>query len=293
MDRVLGDPKTIASFLLPALVLYLLMMVAPIGLSVWYGLHEWNGMGALSFVGARNFVELLRPGSVFLLALGNSVVLTVLTLLIQIPVALVLALTLAHGVKGEATFRTWYFVPVILPSTVVGLLWKRIYDPNFGLLNALLGSLGLGSLATPWLGDQSTVLAAVCAPVIWQWIGYHMLLLYASAKSVPSELREAAAIDGAGPVRTALGIVLPQMRSVVGICVTLSVIGSMKHFDMAYLLTNGGPAHASEMPSTLMMTTIFKTYQYGKGSAMAVFIVVECLLATLLLSRLFRGEDRR
>jgi len=214
-----------------------------------------------------------------------------LTLLIQLPLALVLGIVLATGIKGEGFFRTVYFIPVMLSAVVIGHLFRRIYDPNFGLLNSFLTGIGLENLNRAWLGDMKISLYAAIVPIIWQWIGYHMLLLYAAAKSVPTELREAAKIDGASSFQTAVKIVIPLMTPVIKISLVMLVIGSLKEFDMIFTMTGGGPAHVSEMPSTLMISTLFSGYQYGSGSAMAVFIVAECLLITILFQKLFKTAD--
>lgn len=296
MDKLLRNPRTILLFLLPALVLYVGIVILPLGISGAFSALSWDGIGAPSFVGLENYGTLLGLGrsasGSFGKALANSLVLTVLTLLIQIPLALVLALVLAKGVKGEGFFRTAFFMPVILSSVVIGLLWRRVYDPHFGLLMAFFKAVGATAPTTSFLGDEKTALYAVCAPIIWQWIGYHMLLLYAAAKAVPVELREAAILEGAGEALLARKVTIPLMAPVIKICVTLAVIGSVKTFDLVFVLTNGGPAHASEVPSTLMVTTLFKKYQYGLGSAMAILIVAVCLVLTVLIHALFRTQEQ-
>lgn len=292
MDKVLRDKKAILVFILPALIIFLAVIMIPMFTSGYFSLLDWDGFSQPKFVGIENFIELFtnnRDG--FLKSVTNSMVLAFFSVFVQLPVALFFALVLAKGVKFESFYRNVYFVPVLLSSVVIGHLWKRIYHPTLGLINTTLVQLGLESWTHTWLGDINTALLAALVPIVWQWIGYHMLLMYAGAKAVPNELREAAIIDGANEFQIATRIMVPLMQPVIKVCVILAVIGSFKAFDLIYVLTGGGPAHASEVPSTLMINTIFQKYQYGYGSAMAIFIVVECLVFTLLIQKMMKSKD--
>ncbi len=291
MDKVLGDKKAIAIFVLPAFFIYVAIVIIPLFVSAYYSTFQWDGIGEKIAIGLDNYKTLFFEDRYFIKSIGNSFTLTLLTLLIQLPMAIILALILANGIKGEAVFRTILFIPVMLSAVVIGHLFRRIYEPNFGLINIFLQNIGLDNLARPWLGDMKTALYAASAPIIWQWIGYHMLLLYAAAKSVPQDLREAAKLDGANSIQSSFKIVLPLMTPVIRICVIMLVIGSLREFDMIYTMTGGGPAHASEMPSTMMISTLFSRYQYGFGSSMAVFIVIECLLLTMIIQKVFKTTD--
>ncbi len=291
MEKVLSDKKAILVFVLPAFILFCGIVIVPMFISVYYSFFEWDGIGEKVFNGIANYRSMFIDNSSFLKSLGNTLKLTLLTLFIQLPMAMVLGIILASGIKGEGFFRTVYFIPVMLSAVMIGHLFRRIYDPNYGLLNMLLTSIGLESFARPWLGDMDTALYAATVPIIWQWIGYHMLLLYAAAKSVPGELRDAARIDGANALQTSFRIIIPLMGPVIKICVIMLIIGSLREFDMIFTMTGGGPAHASEMPSTLMISTLFSKYQYGYGSSMAVFIVVECLILTVIIQKIFKTSD--
>jgi raffinose/stachyose/melibiose transport system permease protein len=174
---------------------------------------------------------------------------------------------------------------------VIGQLWMKIYNPDYGLLNYVFAKLGLKTLENQWLANPKIVLISVFIPILWQYIGYHMLLMYASAKSISTDIYEAAKIDGAGELTIATRITIPLIKPILKVCVIFAVIGSFKSFDLIYVLTNGGPMHASEVPTTLMYTTIFSKYQYGYGSAVAIFIIVECLICTVLIQKLFGKEE--
>jgi len=293
MDRVLKNKFAIFLFVFPAFAVFFAVVIVSIINSGYYSFTQWDGIGAKTYVGVQNYIDLFTgAGSgVFLKSIVNTLILAALTVLIQLPIALIIALILGSGVKGEGFYRTVLFVPVVLSAVVIGLLWRQMYHPTLGLLNVVLKNIGLGSLSRTWLGDTNTALIAVMAPIIWQWIGYHMLLMYASVKSIPQDIREAAYIDGATGIKTALKITIPLMRPILKVCTILAVIGSLQAFDMVYVLTNGGPSHATEVPSTLMYTTFFHKNQYGLGSAMSMFIIAECLTITMIIQKLFKVEE--
>lgn len=291
MEKLLRDKKAIFLFVFPAFLIFAVIVLLPIFFSLYYSLQNWNGISKGIFIGFDNYKSLfVNNADGFFKSVANAGILAVLSVFIQLPISLLLALVLARGIKGEKPFRTVFFIPVVLSTVVIGQLWMKIYNPSYGLLNIILGKVGLKSLQQAWLGDPRFALGAVFAPILWQYIGYHMLLMYASAKSISTDIYEAAKIDGAGEVRTAFSITIPLMKPILKVCVIFAVIGSFKSFDLIYVLTNGGPLHASEVPTTLMYTTIFAKYQYGYGSAMAIFIIAECLVCTVLIQKLF-GKD--
>ncbi|MDR1419816.1 MAG: sugar ABC transporter permease [Treponema sp.] len=290
----MNDKKAICVFMAPALLFFLLVVAAPVVLSCYYSLLDWNGIGKGAFAGFSNYVRLLtNTADTFPATVGHSLLFVALSLFIQLPVSLCFALFLASGVKKEGFFRTVYFIPVIISTVVIGQLWMKIYHPEYGLLNVFLRTVGLEGLAKSWLGDMETVLLSAFIPILWQYVGYHMLLMYAAIKSISPDIFEAARIDGASPFQTSFLISIPLITPMLKVSVTFSVIGALKVFDLIYVLTNGGPVHASEVPGTLMVKTIFLSYQYGYGSSMAVFIIAECFICAFLVSKIFRrlGTD--
>lgn len=292
MNRVLNDKRAIMIFVLPSFLLFTLIVILPIFMSGYYSMLEWDGIGEGRFIGLKNFVDLfVNSSDGFVKSVGNSLILAFLSVFVQLPIALILALVLASGVKGEGFYRTVFFIPVIISTVVIGQLWMKVYNPEYGLLNTLLNNIGLGSLTRAWLGEPETALIAAFIPSVWQYIGYHMLLMYASIKSIPDEIYEAAKIDGASAINTAIQITIPLIRPIIKVCITFAIIGSLKVFDLVYILTNGGPIHSSEVPSTLMYNTIFNKYMYGSGSAMAIFIVLECLVLTIIVQKFFKAEE--
>ena len=292
MDRMLRDKKAICVFVLPAFIFFFAMVILPIIMSGYYSFLEWDGMGEGKFIGLKNYIELFTSyNKAFPKAIFNSVILAAMSVFIQLPISLVLALILARGIKGEKFYRTVYFMPVIISTVVIGQLWQKIYHYEYGIVNMILRKVGLENLVRDWLGDTKTALICVFIVIIWQYIGYHMLLMYSSAKSIPEELYEAAKIDGANEITTAFKITIPLMKPILNVCVTYAIVGSLKIFDLVYVLTGGGPLKSTEVPSTLMFTTIFFRNEYGYGSAMAIFIVIECLVFTVLVQKIFKSEN--
>jgi len=292
VNRVLSNKKAVVIFLLPALVLFLTIIIVPIFMSVTYSLTEWDGIGKKVFTGFDNYKELFLTNSDgFWRAVKNSLIFAAGSVFVQLPISLILALILARGVKGERFYVSVYFIPVLISTVVIGQLWMKIYNPQYGLLNTVLRSMGLEQLTGNWLGDTKKVIFAVIVPVLWQYIGYHMLLMYASVRSISEEIFEAARIDGANGIQTALHITIPLMKPILKVCVTFAVVGSLKNFELVYVMPGGGRAGASQLPSTLMVETIFSRNMYGYGSSMAIFIILECFLFAWLIRGAFRDNE--
>ena len=291
MDKVLGDKKAIVVFVLPGFLLFFFVILLPIVQSTYFSLLKWDGITEPIFIGVQNYIKMFTEDShLFLSSIKNSLILAGFSVFLQLPLALVLALILANGIRGEKMYRTIYFIPVIISTVIIGQLWMKIYHPNYGLLNVFLDKIGLPSWKREWLGKKETALTAAFIPMIWQYVGYHMLLFYTAVKSIPTEMKEAARVDGAGGITIAFRIVIPQIMSMIKTCVIFAVIGSLKSFDLIYVLTKGGPMHATEVPSTLMYNNIFVKYSFGSGSAMAIFIIIECLVLTMLIQKIFQKE---
>ncbi|MGP3782421.1 carbohydrate ABC transporter permease [Paenibacillus sp. 1A_MP2] len=239
MNAVFSNKTTIAIFVLPTLILFCGIVLIPIFVSGYYSLLDWNGIGKGVFVGLDNYVEMFKDPRV-LNSIKNSLLFAGASVFIQLPISLVLALVLASNVKGEGFYRTVYFIPVLISTVVIAQLWSKIYNADYGLLNALLESIGLSHLAQDWLGQKDTALTASFVPTLWQYVGYHMLLMYAGAKSISQDIVEAAKMDGASRLRTACSITIPLMRPILKVCLIFSVIGAFKVFDLIYVLTGGG-----------------------------------------------------
>jgi raffinose/stachyose/melibiose transport system permease protein len=291
MNKLYSNKLIILSFLLPALILFCGILIAPLAASGYFSFFDWKGIGPKTFIGLANYKELFTSNSIgFLKALRNSLLLAALSVGLQLPLALALALTLGKNIKGERMFLSVYFMPVLISTVVIGQLWLKIYNPDYGILNVFLRSIGLEKWTRIWLGKKETALGAVLVPTLWQYVGYHMLLLYAGVKSVPGELREAAMLDGATDGQINRFIVLPYIKPILRISVIFAVTGSLKSFDLIYVLTNGGPFHATEVPSTLMISMLFLRNRYGMGSTIAVMLIILCFGFALLINAVFKED---
>ena len=294
MKRPLSYKLNIFLFLLPALILFIGVLIAPIILSGYYSLTEWNGLKTPVFIGLANYRELFTSRSINIMrALKNAMLLALLSTCIQLPFALWLALKLSKHVKGERAYLSIYFMPVLISTVVIGQLWLKIYNPDYGVLNLCLRGMGLGNLAQIWLGNKKTALWAAFVPILWQYVGYHMLLMYAGIKGVPPELNEAAMLDGCTESQVNRYIIIPYIKPILRVSVIFAVTGSLKSFDLIYVLTNGGPNHATEVPSTLMINLLFLRNRYGMGSTIAVMLIVLCFAFAILINMIFKEEKGR
>jgi len=279
-------PRTPWLFLLPACVFYAAFVLWPIGQSVGVSL-VW---GCETFGG--HFAELLfRPDVRFFRALMNNALLVILSLVVQLPCAMGLALLLSGRMPGRGVLRTVYFAPMIVPTVAIGFLWRFIYAPaaEHGLLNELLAGLGLGTVN--WLGSASVDLFAIIVTVSWRYIGFHTVLFMAGLQSIPDELYEAARIDGATEWEAFRDITLPMMRRVIAISATLSIIGSLKYFDIFYVMSPGGGTQGStDLVTTYMYRTAFESQRPGYGSAVAVALLVVTVAVAVPVMRMLHGE---
>jgi raffinose/stachyose/melibiose transport system permease protein len=263
-------------FLLPALVLLSVFIVWPVILSIRLSFYDWNGIAPTrAFVGLGNW-RALAADSVFWKALGNNLIVVVLSIGIQLPVAMALAVMLHRGANKLKVFKVVYFFPMLMSTVAVGALFKSVYNVQFGVVTPLLTALGLAGLSRDWLGDSNIALFSVVAVICWQFIPFYMLLFLARLSSIPNELREAAAMDGATGAHYFWRIELPLMRGVIMTAMTLSLIGSLKYFDLIWVMTEGGPARATELMATYMYKEAFSSFRMGYGStvATAMFLIV-------------------
>jgi len=291
MNKVFSDKKAIFLFVFPAFLVFFMIIILPIFFSAYYSTLDWNGIGKATFIGIQNYINLfVNNTDGFVMSIKNSFIVALLSVFVQVPLALILALVIAKGIKWEGLFRTVYFIPVIISTTVIGQLWMKIYQPKYGMLNNILDIVGLDFLKHNWLATPETALGSAFFVIIWQYIGYHMLLLYSGIKAIPTTIYEAAEVDGANNFQKATRITIPLILPMLKVCVTFALVGSLKTFDLIYVLTKGGPIHATEVPTTLMFSTIFLQNKYGYGSSMSIFIILECLVFTIFLQKVFKAE---
>ncbi|MDQ0338620.1 raffinose/stachyose/melibiose transport system permease protein [Caldalkalibacillus uzonensis] len=288
MEKVMSNKKIIAIYVLPALTLILALVYIPIVMTGYYGLMKWNGIGSMEFIGLTNYAKLIKD-PMFWTSVRHSFLLALFSVLSLIGYLLV-ALVLAGQIKGANLLRKIYLIPMLLSSVAIAQLWLKIYHPTNGVLNRFLASLGIDN--TPeWLANPSLVLYAIFIPILWQYAGFYILIYYAALKNIPSSLIEAARIDGANPLQIALKIKIPLIAGVIKVTVILAVIGSLKYFDLIYVMTGGGPNGASEVVASYMYNQAFNRLDFGYGSAIGFFLLLMCLVLTWLIRKLSASDE--
>jgi raffinose/stachyose/melibiose transport system permease protein len=282
MDKVLSNKWIIALYVVPSLFLVLQLIYIPIVLTGYYGLTKWDGIGAKQFIGLDNYLELMGD-RLFWESAFHSLLLAVFSAL-SLLIYLAVALLLAGRIKGSNLLRKIYLVPMLLSSVAIAQLWLKIYHPTNGILTSALEFIGFTN--TPaWLAEPAYVLPALFVPILWQYAGFYILIYYSALKNIPASLEEAARIDGANPLQIALRIKIPLIAEVFKVTVVLAVVGSLKYFDLIYVMTNGGPNGASEVMASYMYRIAFKGFNFGYGSAIGFFLLLICLVVTWLIRK--------
>ncbi|MCD9023230.1 carbohydrate ABC transporter permease [Cohnella silvisoli] len=291
MERLLRNKTTILMFILPALIIYSIVLPLPAVSSVYFSLVEWNLIDTMRFVGLDNFSFLFLYDDVFYAALKNTFIYLLLSIALQLPMAFFLAIILSKAIKGRRFFRNVIFLPVTFSGVAVSLMWYFIYHSEVGLVNRFLEAVGLGFLKHSWLADGSTALYAVIICVAWQFVGYHMVIYMAGISTIPADIVEAAKMDGAGEWHIIKHIMFPYLIPMLKVSTILMTTSSLKSFDNIYIMTQGGPNHATEVLASHMYTKAFAQMEYGYGSALSTALMALCISATVLLNRLFRRDD--
>ncbi len=288
VDKVMSNKFIIALYVLPALLLILVLIYVPIILTGYYGLMKWDGIGDMTFIGLDNYIRLLNDQQ-FWRSSGHSFLLAIFSAVSLIGY-LVISLVLAAKIKGANLLRKLYLIPMLLSSVAIAQLWLKIYHPTNGLLNSFLYSINVAN-PPAWLAEPSLVLGAIFVPIIWQYAGFYILIYYAALKNIPDSVIEAAKIDGASPLKIAYMIKLPLIMGVIKVTIILAIVGSLKYFDLIYVMTGGGPNGASEVIASYMYKQAFSSYNFGYGSAIGFALLLFCLLATVLIRKLTNTDD--
>lgn len=269
------------TFALPALVVYVVFLVYPALSSLWFSFTDWDGLSATyNVVGVDNYVTMFSD-PVVLQALVNNAVWTVVTITVPVVIGLLLAMALNGKVRGKPVLRLLFYTPAVLPLVAVASIWGWLYNPQYGAINAALRAIGLDALAQPWLGQDSTALAAVMVPAIWLRVGFPMLLYLAALQGINTDMYEAATVDGASRWQQFWFITMPSLRPAHYIVLALSLIDSFKVFDLIYAMTYGGPGTATQVMGTWMYFNVFQYYQAGYGTAIAVVITVVAIAVSI------------
>jgi ABC-type sugar transport systems, permease components len=272
--------------LVPALVFFTVFGLVPLVGTVVLSFYEWNGLGTPNFSGLDNWTSVLQDSSTYH-ALWLTILMCVATFVVQFPISLLLGVFMAGRQRYRGVLAVLYFLPLLFSATAIGIAFKNLLDPNFGLSSAL----HLGVLQQDWLGSPVLAFWVVIAVVSWCFIPFHSLLYQAGARQIPQTLYEAAQLDGAGRVRCFFSITLPQLKYTMVTSTTLMIVGTLTAFDLIYVMTNGGPGDATRVLPVDMYLEGFKSNQMGVASVIAVILIALGLSFSLLLNRL-SGSDR-
>lgn len=276
-------------FLAPPVLLYGAAVLAPIVQSLVLSFYSWDGITKMQFVGLSNYKFMLSGDPIFWHTVLHQLGYLAICLVLQLGGGLLVASLLASLSRGREVLKVLYLLPAVISTVAIAFLFQRIYSPD-GLINKVLGAVGLSHWENPWLSNVHAVLTAVSLPEGWRFIGIYTVIIYAALIAVPQELEEAARLDGANTWKIFTKIRFPYIRPVWLTTTIMATTYALRGFDIPYLLTNGGPGQSSELVTTYMYKTAFTSTNYGYASTMAVFIVVECLVAVGLLVLMFRRK---
>lgn len=278
-------------FLSPALLLYAAIVLVPLIQTVNYSFYKWDGVSEPTWMGLQNYLEFGRDPRMYA-AFGHVLVLIVMFGLIPLGLGLISAALLSRAkIRGEGIYRWFLFLPQVLTSVVVAIIWKRIYAPD-GPLNTVLRWVGLDSLTRNWLGDFTWALPSLGMIGVWGGFGFTMVLFLAGILAIPDELYEAARLDGSTRWQEFWLITLPSLRGQMAIALTLTITGALRTFDMVYITTQGGPGDATTTPALLLYQLAFVNPDVGKASATGVILAALCLGIAVAITRILENRDR-
>ncbi len=289
MNKVMSNKLHIALYIAPALLLVSVLVFIPLILSGYYGLMDWDGIGAKTFIGLENYITGIQDSKFWDSAL-HSFLLAVFSTL-SLAIYLAVSIILASKIKGADLLRKIYLIPMLLSSVAIAQLWIKVYNPSRGILNTFLRSIGIEEPPN-WLADPTIVLFAIFIPILWQYAGFYILIYYAALKNIPESLIEAARIDGATPFQIATRIKLPLIKEVVSVTIVLAIVGSLKYFDLIYVMTAGGPNGASEVMASYMYKLAFNSYNFGYGSAIGFLLLIITMIVTVIVRKLTATKER-
>ncbi|UUZ81386.1 sugar ABC transporter permease [Paenibacillus sp. P26] len=269
---------TIFVGLLPALILYIGIALVPVAMSFYYSFFDWNGLSSMTFLGLDNYISTLKDG-IFWKGVLNNLFMMVSGILGQLPAGLFFALLLNRSLRGLKVYRSALFLPVIISAVIVSMIWSMVYGTESGLLNSILGMLGLDSWKQNWLGDQRWGMLSVSITYLWQNYGFYMVIFLAGLQNIPEEIREAAVMDGATGWKRFWHITLPMLKETIWVTLIFSISNSFRVFDLIYVMTAGGPAHNTEVMTIYMYNNAFMNMNFGLGSAVSILILVFSLIA--------------
>ncbi|NBK23814.1 MAG: sugar ABC transporter permease [Spirochaetia bacterium] len=268
----------VVAALVPGLLFYGVYNLYGIVMTFQYSTLDWTGISQNSgFVGFANYLKLFKDPMMGV-AVKNNLILMITSIVIQLPFALLLALALNSAIKGTRFFRTIFFLPMLFSTVATGIMWQLFFDPMFGILAYVMQQIGLGAYIIGFLADVRTAMPAVLFVICWQFIPFYMIILKAGLTNISVELYEAATIDGANRWQAFWKITLPLMGPTLRTSAVMSMVGSLKYFDLVYIMTGGGPSGATELMATYMYKKGFVEFGMGYASAIAGLMFIICFV---------------
>lgn len=275
----------------PGLLIFAVFAVVPFVDVIRLSFVRWDGMSPhQTFVGLQNYRAILTQDAVFWTAFNNTLIWTILSVLIPPGIGFVLALGLNHDLRGRNTLRAMFYLPVIIAPIAVATMWRWMYDPFFGIVNAVFSEFGLKGLIQDWLGNRQVALYAVFVAYVWQTVGFSMVLFLAGLQNVSTTLIEASRLDGANRWQSFRFVTVPALGTTFTIVLVLTVINSLRAFDIVYGMTHGGPAQATQLLALWAFWQSLQLHDFGKGSAIAVVLL---LLSAVIVIPYLRWTLRR
>ena len=280
-------------FIAPALIVYLLFLIVPAISSIYYSFTSWNGLDkTMNFIGLANYKELLNLSNTrFIGAMVRTFIVAAVVAIGSNIIALILAVLVDRIRICKAFFRSAFYVPVLISGIVSGFIWKIMYNTNFGVLNHFLSAIGLDKLKNDWLGNPKTALSAVIVTVLWQGVGYYMIIYLAGLQAVPEELTEAAGMDGATSWQKFWRVTIPMLAGSITINMTLALINGMKVFDQISVMTSGGPGFSTETMTYYIFKVAFGESRQGLGTAASIILFIFILVFNGIQSKVLRSRE--
>ncbi|MBD0383372.1 carbohydrate ABC transporter permease [Paenibacillus sedimenti] len=290
MNHTMKNPAVYLMFIVPSIALYFLFFIYPMLTSVYYGFTDWNGLEEPRYIGFDNFMKAFEDLD-FWNAVKNNVYFILFSVFIQVPLIIFFAILISGVKRLQGLYKTTVFMPSILSTAVIGILWGFIFEPEIGALNKFLGMFGIEPIY--WLADEKWAMLSVLVTNAWQWMGFYIVLVLAAILAIPKELGEAAEIDGANYYQRATSITIPLIKPIISVVVMLSIAGAMRVIEIVLVMTNGGPVGATEVMASYMVTRAIKYGEYGFGTALSILIFVIALLLTALFQlTVGRNQER-
>lgn len=277
-------------FMLPAAIIYLSVIIAPVCYSFFISLFKWNGIGEMDFIGFNNYINLFKGDQIFHTAIINNLIWIVLTIFVTMTVALGLAMLLSKQFKGRTFFRGFFYFPCVIAPIAVAIIWRWIYNPNIGFINQFMELLGI-HYSQNWISNPSVSLFAIFAASLWQAVGQPMILFLAGIQAISTDVMEAATIDGASGFRRFISITVPLLKDTFVIVIATLIVAAMKVYDVVQGLTGGGPNNSTQMLSTYMYSQVFQYNNVGYGTAVACIMVLIMMVVIIPYVLFMAKED--